>query len=244
VVNANYIKRQPCISIIRLCTLFAFWPLSVGCTYWIPNNCTTRLVCPQGTRGCPVQLSDQDSFTKGNIRFHRLLQIQYRQSQCGQDRLEEPCSFPSEAQLRRAAPDLHCFSSTTPRGIIFGGSREPPSREMEWWVKLTSPPAARRVPLRDTSVPLLLVGRAEALVVSALPFLAPTLETVVEAIRNCLCRLAVQPVEALAVHRLGLPFREPVALAGLRSASATSPQSTTDCPPAAQGGQADLSGPI
>ncbi|MCS3863409.1 hypothetical protein GGP86_003208 [Salinibacter ruber] len=68
-----------------------------------------------------------------------------------------------------------------------------------------------RLPL-DLEISLLLIGWAQALVVVVVSFLAPTLETLVEIICYCLSRLAVQPFVALAVHLLGLPLREPVAL--------------------------------
>ncbi len=153
-----------------------------------------------------------------------LLRPQRRPSQdASRQSLRHPSCSPSALRLlRRCAERESSYWSPSPPPDLdplrfFAGRPVDQYRFVSASIReakhaVVSKTSRRGLPLH-LEVPLLLVGRAQPLVVAGLPLLAPRIKAVVEAVGDGLRGLAMKSVEALAVHRLRLAFRGPVSLA-------------------------------
>ncbi len=143
-----------------------------------------------------------------------LLRPQRRPSQdASRQSLRHPSCSPSALRLLRrcAERESSYWSPSPPISTRFGSLPDGQSISTGRHA-VVSKTSRRGLPLH-LEVPLLLVGRAQPLVVAGLPLLAPRIKAVVEAVGDGLRGLAMKSVEALAVHRLRLAFRGPVSLA-------------------------------
>ena len=144
-----------------------------------------------------------------------LLRPQRRPSQdASRQSLRHPSCSPSALRLlRRCAERESSYWSPSPPLISTRFGSLPDGQSISTGRHAVVSKTSRRGLPLHLEVPLLLVGRAQPLVVAGLPLLAPRIKAVVEAVGDGLRGLAMKSVEALAVHRLRLAFRGPVSLA-------------------------------